>query len=250
MKTSNWDKMLQELARYKREHRTCHVPANSMKHPRLGRWVALQRHKRKQGRLRDEQIQALDKLAFLWSPGDASWDQGFHQLLAFRRKHRHCDVPAHCADFPGLGSWVANQRHRHKTGKLSPERARRLEEAGLRWAIYGSRQEREPAAKAPDVPVVRRRQPPPAAPEQRLYNLGRDVYVQFGGHGALPKELADYQRRRKDLPPYIPLPVTPVRYVLATGFGRRRLVRWSGKGRLHPDIVEYVSENGCLPPVD
>jgi hypothetical protein len=32
------------------------------------------------------------------------------------------------------------------------------------------------------------------------------------------------------------------------GFGRERIIKWSGKGQLNEEILDYVRENGCLPP--
>ena len=241
----SWTAMLKVLAAFCSKHRHCKVPVNLSENQRLGRWVAVQRHKRKNGRLSPEQIKRLDALGFLWHPGDCAWDGEFKKLKAFKKKHGHCNVPAQFPQDPNLGSWVANQRHRHKTGKMLPERVRQLESIGFSWSVYGAAEEQaKPAAK----PAPQARALPAEQAEERLYNLGRGLYVQYSGKGRKPPELLEYLAENDESPPYIPLPTQPVSFAMGDGFRGRRMVRWQGKGKLNPQIIEYVSENGVLPP--
>lgn len=46
--------------------------------------------------------------------------------------------PAHVEDERNLGTWVLNQRKMFKEGKLSDERIRALDEAGINWDPHGS----------------------------------------------------------------------------------------------------------------
>ncbi len=247
-----WEKMYAALEAYWRKAGTCDVPANYAPNPALGRWVAVQRFRRKQGQLSEEQITLLDRLGFIWSPGDLSWERCFRELAVFREKHGHCDVPTQNPQYRRLGGWVANQRHRKKIGKLSPERVARLESLGFRWSIYGSKSKRrmiEPEETTWSAPKPKAK-PRDARVEHRLYQVGPEQYVQYDGQGPMPPALAQYLKRHDDeYPPFILLPDEPVRFILAVnGFGRERIVRWNGKSQLPEDVLDYVRENGCLPP--
>ncbi len=246
---NNWDRMLQTLLKVKERQGHCDVPANYDPDPALGRWVAVQRHRRKGKRLTADQIAKLDKAGFIWSPGEKSWDQSFNRLADFKARYGHCDVPAQCDTHPNLGSWVANQRHRKKTGKLSAARIKKLEQLGFRWFIYGMGGEKRKNKPRPEAAPARKRTSEPDA-ESRIFNLGHDEFVQYNGHGAMPRELDNYLKRHGgEYPPFIPLPSEPARFVMfSDGFGRERLIKWAGHGRLNEEVLDYVRENGCLPP--
>ncbi len=241
--------MFQALEAYKTQHGSCDVPANYPDDPALGRWVAVQRYRRKMNRLADEHVTRLDQQGFVWAPGDRAWDRGLEQLLDYKTQHGNCDVPAQCTTHPNLGSWVANQRHRKKTGKLSADRIRRLEEAGLKWFIYGMEGDKRKVAPQTEA-VEPRKSKTEQAPETKIYNLGHDEFIPYDNQGPMPRELQQYLKTHGgNLPPFIPLPPEPTRFVMnSDGFGHERIVKWSGKGRLSEELLDYVRENGCLPP--
>jgi hypothetical protein len=54
-------------------------------------------------------------------------------LAAFKARHGHCKVPAHCAENPQLGRWVAAQRYKRKIGDLSDAAVRQLGRLGFIW---------------------------------------------------------------------------------------------------------------------
>jgi len=246
-----WERMFQVLVAYRKAHRNCSVPTNSPEDGALGRWVATQRHRRKNGRLSAEQIQRLEKQGFLWSPCDCAWDRMFRALVAFRKKNGHCNVPSHWRENVNLSSWVANQRHRRKVGVLPAERVALLEGIKFTWAVYRCAPERRPES-APQKARVRPAAPPDKRPasEERLYNVAHGVYVQYGGKGSRPKELLRYMARHNgDFAPYIPLPTVVTKFLLESTVGRKpRPFVWRGKGKLSPEVIEYVCENGILPP--
>ena len=248
---SSWDRMYAVLTEYRKKQGHCNVPTDCRQNPALGRWVATQRHKRKIDGITAAQIRRLDELDFVWSPGDAAWDRMYQGLVAFRKKQGHCNVPAHWPDNENLASWVANQRHRRKIGVLAPARVKRLNAAGFAWGIYRCQRD-ESVAPPRGAPRDREEKAfaDPAANEERLYNLGRGVYVQHSGKGRLPREMEAFAaRHRNDLPPYFPLPTTATTYILGDGHTRRaRRIRWKGKGKLPREILDYVSENGIMPP--
>ena len=56
------------------------------------------------------------------------WDEWFRELDAFKAKHGHCNVPQKQGP---LGVWVHSQRP--KKGKLSEDRAQKLDDLGFNW---------------------------------------------------------------------------------------------------------------------
>jgi hypothetical protein len=247
-----WEKMYAALTAFCRTTGHCDVPTNYAPNPALGRWVAVQRFRRKKGLLTEEQIALLDRLGFIWSPGEHSWEQCFRELAAFREQHGHCRVPVQDPRYRRLCAWIANQRHRKKIGKLSPERIARLDSLGFRWNIYGVKSRRRPSAdvSATESETISKARRRAHVVEHRLYQLGPEHYVQYDGQGPMPPELTQHLKKHDgEYPPFLLLPNEPVRFVLAiNGFGRERIVRWNGKGPLPEDVMDYVRENGCLPP--
>jgi hypothetical protein len=64
------------------------------------------------------------------------WEEGFRRLLRFVQQEGHCRVPRTWVEPEGypLGNWVAFQRTQRRRGKLTAERARRLQRvAGWEW---------------------------------------------------------------------------------------------------------------------
>jgi hypothetical protein len=244
----DWNTMIRALEAYRKENGHCCVPANWRKNPQLGRWVAMHRYRRKIGELSQKQIDQLDRLHFVWSPTDIVWNEMFGKLVSFKTREGHCDVPSVWPEDPQLASWVANQRHRRKSGSLSVERIKKLDELGFAWALYGKPKEAKAKTARRTQPVV---EAPQAGVEQRLYHACGE-YVQYDGHGEAPAKLARFlQQHDGEYPPYIPLPAGPVTFTLNNeACIKGRKVRWDGQSRIPDDVREYVNENGVLPPHD
>ncbi len=241
----NCEEMFRALEAFRKKNGHCQVQANWKENPQLGRWVAMQRYRRKIGELLPSHIARLDKLGFVWSPTDIGWDQMFEKLIQFKKRRGHCDVPSVWADDPQLASWVANQRHRKKTGTLMPDRAKRLEDLGFAWALYGRKKMDMPTAgkvTANPVPVVS-----PVA-EERLYHLSGE-YVQHNGVAPLPPKLEKFvQQHRGEYPPYIPLPRGALTFIIQDETSAKgRKLKWKGQGPVPELVREYINENGILP---
>ena len=69
-----------------------------------------------------------------------SWEKRFAELLEFKAKHGHCEVPQNYKDNTSLGIWVNKQRMEQKlrmegkNSSLNDARLQRLESVGFRWA--------------------------------------------------------------------------------------------------------------------
>lgn len=246
---AKWKVMVAAFSAYVRRFGNGRVPANWKENPCLGRWVAMLRYHRKIKQLSTETIAALDKLGFMWSPNDLDWEESFNKLRVFKARFRHCNVPSCWRNDPHLGLWVAHQRRLHKIGILIRERAQRLEKIGFVWKIYGyterERRAKREKSEAQETLTSRR------VAGERVYNIGAGGYVQYGGSGLKPPALQSYLRRSgNEWPPYIQLPRQATRYVIRNeGIARAAKFEWKGHGPLPPAILEYLNENGSLPPL-
>ncbi len=64
---ATWEEMFAALVEYKGKNNRCNVPRGHPENPQLGRWVAKQRHTKKQGTLSTARIGRLEALGFVWS---------------------------------------------------------------------------------------------------------------------------------------------------------------------------------------
>ena len=112
-----WEQRCQELAAFRAGEGHSNVPFNS----RLGKWLLKQRGLRKRGALPHARVARLNALGVKWEPHDASWEQQFRQLEAFKERRGHCRVPVD-ADTQQLAAWVERQRREKRRGVLSRDR--------------------------------------------------------------------------------------------------------------------------------
>ena len=103
--------------------------------PKLGKWVAQQRECYRQGILRKDREEALERLGFQWAirqeTFDRLWMEKYNCLLEFKDDYGHVEVPNNGWTF--LYKWCGQQRKRHSKGYLEPDREKLLEEIGFDW---------------------------------------------------------------------------------------------------------------------
>ncbi len=102
---------------------------------RLGTWVHAQRSCYKSGKLSVDRIRRLESIGMEWTPLKDNWESGFAHLKAYCKENGNTDVPSGyvCEDGYKLGMWFANQKSRNRNGKLTEERAKKLEALGVTW---------------------------------------------------------------------------------------------------------------------
>jgi hypothetical protein len=128
---AQWEEQFEALIAYEAKHGHCNVPTGSQ----LGNWVGTQRGAYKgQGsaKLSAERIKRLDEIGFDWDRRATQWEDGFAELVAYKAKHGHCNVPTGAQ----LGNWVHAQRRARKgqgTGRLSAEQIKRLDDLDFVW---------------------------------------------------------------------------------------------------------------------
>ena len=123
---SQWEVSFNELLVYKAAHGNVNVPQGTS----LGSWVNTQRHAERKGALPQVRIKRLDEIGFVWNPFESQWEEKFSELLAYESNHGNMNVPRGESD---LCAWIDRQRAAKKSGEISPERIRRLEEVGFEW---------------------------------------------------------------------------------------------------------------------
>jgi hypothetical protein len=125
--------MFQELLIYKETHGDCNVQQKQSEHASLARWVARQRQDYKQNKLAPDRVKRLQTLGFVWAAREAYWENMFRELLKFREKHGHCNVPRGYPENPQLAQWANNQCTSYGKKKLSKDKVKRLKNAGFLW---------------------------------------------------------------------------------------------------------------------
>ena len=105
----------------------------------LGGWVRRVRQSFKEGKLKKEYIQKLQKFNFVFDDGyDKKWEEGYDHLKKYFKEHQtvlvNDDLKLECG-FP-LGTWTTIQRQAYKNNKLSEERFNKLEKIGFVWVVY------------------------------------------------------------------------------------------------------------------
>ena len=103
----------------------------------LGLWVESQRQSFKNGLLSPDQIKRLEELGFVWEQLTAQWDYMFSLYVEWKENNEGESPRLLVYKDTNLGNWIARQRTEHRLGRarLSSERIKRLEEAGIVWAV-------------------------------------------------------------------------------------------------------------------
>lgn len=129
-----WRESFELLKQYHATHGDADVPSRWKENPRLASWVAFQRARRKRGDLPDEEIKMLDELGFTWKSRDkGTWEDRLAEVVAYKTKHGHCDIPTVFPENPKLGRFVNAMRTQRNRGTLSQDRIVRLEAVGFVW---------------------------------------------------------------------------------------------------------------------
>ena len=99
----------------------------------LGNWCISQRQFYKKGTLEESRIDLLNKVRFIWSLDEVSWQTNYELYNKFKETHNR--EPKQKEQFEGvkLGSWVHLQLIAYKAGKLSQEKIDKLNLLGFVW---------------------------------------------------------------------------------------------------------------------
>jgi hypothetical protein len=125
-----WLEMYEELQAFQKEHGHCNVMTREKG---LGRWVDKQRVMFRQEKLRQERVELLEKIDFVWEPNiisrDLRWRAKYVELESFLEEFGHTNVPSRTP----LYDWIKQQHVRNEAGRLEPERKAVLDSLGMEW---------------------------------------------------------------------------------------------------------------------
>jgi len=138
-----WEEMFQRLLAYKDEHGDTLVPVQWEQDKTLGTWVQGQRQRYWSGLLKEDRMQKLNSVRFVWRVNAKSerhspkweelWKRRYQELVCFKEQHGHARIPALYSLNQPLAIWVDFQRDMHSIGKMREDRKRLLDMIGFDW---------------------------------------------------------------------------------------------------------------------
>ena len=101
----------------------------------LGKWIAYQRNRNKNGKLSAERKAKLNEIGMVWDAVEAKWEQRYAQAKAYFEANADLNVPSgyRCEDGFLLGMWIAGQRRACAENKLAAAQKEKLTEIGMAW---------------------------------------------------------------------------------------------------------------------
>jgi len=137
---AKWNAMYEQLKQYHTEHGNSDVPNDYEADQPLAEWVKAHRLQRKKKTLSDEKIKLLDEIGFTWKHRDRGmWEDRLAEVVSFKEKHGHCNIPMSITDPPKLGAFINATRVQRNKGTLSAERIAKLDEVGFVWQGQGTK---------------------------------------------------------------------------------------------------------------
>ncbi len=134
-----WEERCKQLLDYKERHG--HGNDYWSKDPKLARWALLQRQKKRTGTIHPKLEEMLNEVGFDWNFKNNLdqvklkdlWETRYQQLVDYKTRTGHCDVPARWQENYLLGNWVSRQRQLKRSSMLNPEREIMLNDIGFKW---------------------------------------------------------------------------------------------------------------------
>ena len=128
------------------------VPQKYEPNRALGIWVNKQRMEKKQLDLGEkvamtsDRVKLLEKVGFVWAKkkGEHAWQVRYDELVEYRKRHGHCNVPTKNSSQKALGRWVSTQRSMRKKfleGRIEKDieehekRIQKLNDINFCWSL-------------------------------------------------------------------------------------------------------------------
>ena len=132
----HWMRRYRELnAIYSRRKTLLRLPNDSAG----ATWLTTQHMAHKNGRLEPWKIDLMKKIGVDFTDRrSALWLNTYEQLKSFQEKEGHCGIPTDIITAEGVNirAWITSQRSRKKSGLLSKDREKLLNEIGFSWNPY------------------------------------------------------------------------------------------------------------------
>ena len=152
---SKWNLMFNALKEYKRRFHHCTPPRTwEGDYTKLSAWVQQQRHRFKNGILKQERQIKLTAIGFLRqiSTVDGKWFAQYNKLVEFHRLHGHCDVESvGSPSDPVFFKWLNLQRENTKYGLVREDHKYLLDKLGHNWDSTSGVVATQPKDSAPMV---------------------------------------------------------------------------------------------------
>jgi superfamily II DNA or RNA helicase len=172
--TTAWPEQLARLRAWHDEHGHLNIPHTAVTSDgfEVGQLAQSLRHRRKRGILTAPQVQALDVIGMIWDRQEDKWERGIDAAGAYHSEHGDLEVPAKYVSSSGyrLGSWIGDQRRRHKSGIMTATQFERLTALGMRWGTI------------PGAPL-------PVGELKDRYEAGENTYELAGAYGASAEKI-------------------------------------------------------------
>eukprot|EP00980_Cylindrotheca_fusiformis_P011590 scaffold2744_cov136-Cylindrotheca_fusiformis.AAC.7 len=142
---SLWREQFQKLIAFKECSGHCFVPVQYSENRQLARWVKRQRHEYKMfqdgktSATDSNRIQSLESIGFVWDAHASRWHEKWEELVAYKKRQGHCNMPSHDSEYPQLSSWVKSQRRQYKLfqsnmpSNMTSARMDALNSIGFSW---------------------------------------------------------------------------------------------------------------------
>lgn len=130
-----WESFYNLLIEFREQYGHTLVPRVSKgKYEELGVWVGAQRYAFKNNLLRQDRIEKLNDIYFIWDSYEAHWEKMLLLLIEYKNKYGHVKVPGNSkGKYRELGRWVGYQRNNMRKNLLDKHKIKKLAELGLQW---------------------------------------------------------------------------------------------------------------------
>jgi hypothetical protein len=137
-----WEERFNQMADFIREHGQDKLTEGNEPVPGLAEWRDNQRAYYRKGKHPPERIARLEAIGFTWralerykphAEGEKLWQTRFAELVLFKEKHGHTEVPASSKENPKLGRWVGKQRENFVHNRLTRGHREALDSIGFAW---------------------------------------------------------------------------------------------------------------------
>ena len=131
--------MYKRLVAYKKEQKHTNIPQRCKEDPKLGYWVSNQRGVYRNKTLTEKRNYLLNFIGFEWGKlskrKKAPWEEVYQRLVAYKKEHKHTNVPQLYKEDQKLGYWVNNQRIVYKKKRMTKERQYLFNFIGFEWKL-------------------------------------------------------------------------------------------------------------------
>lgn len=112
---------------------------------RLGYWIGLQRKKYRKGTLDDNKIILLESIGMIWNIPEYEWKVAYSKAQEYYNEYGSLFLSNDyvCEDGFKLGRWLAWQRNRNTTNKISKSDKDALDDIGMVWNMVEERWNRQ-----------------------------------------------------------------------------------------------------------